>query len=347
MRTSIPTSILCLHLVAAVGCATLPTGNPVQVRFGKAPVNAETDTWINWHHRPITTFEDFQDLDGAYMEVIEMKGAGGGTTGARKLVLHLPRRNDNYQVKAKAVPDDLDGWNNSPRKEIATYKLQWVFLEPEDYVVPTSNLYCVSIEQWNRHAEPRPATIPGTDCILLNLSFWLDDVTVAEPVYDRERFLDDPNYAYHLANLNILTYLSDHHDQRSGNILASIHEDDRHVYAIDNGITFGPPVYNWFVPSTFQWSRILVPALPKQKVERLRALKRSDLDYLATVTQMKPDESGRLHLVRPEPPWDPKRGGRRRGSEVQFGLTTDEIDDLWERMQKLLEAVDAGHLTLF
>jgi hypothetical protein len=62
---------------------------------------------------------------------------------------------------------------------------------------------------------------------------------------------------------------------------------------------------------------------------------------------MKPDEKGHLHLVRPEPPWDPKRGGRFRGSEVQFGLTTREIDDVWDRIQKLLAAVDAGHLTLF
>ena len=112
-------------------------------------------------------------------------------------------------------------------------------------MVPTSNLYCVPMEQWEKHADKRPPTIPGTECILVNLSFWLDDVTVPEPLYDRERFLDDPNYAYHLANLNILTYLADHHDQRSGNILASVHEKDRHVYAIDNGITFGPPVYNW------------------------------------------------------------------------------------------------------
>ena len=263
------------------------------------------------------------------------------------MILHLPKRNDQYKVKVKPVPEDLDGWNNSPRKEIATYKLQWSYLEPADYVVPTSNLYCVPMEQWEKHADKRPPTIRGTECILVNLSFWLDDVTVADPVYERERFLDDPNYAYHLANLNILTYLSDHHDQRSGNILASIHEDDRHVYAIDNGITFGPPLYNWFVPSSFQWHRILVPALPKRSVDRLRALKREDLDYLATVTQMTPDEKGHLHLLKPQPPWDPDKGGRRRGSDVQFGLTTAEIDALWERLQKLLKTVDAGHLTLF
>ncbi len=347
MRALVSPLIACVLLGTSIGCARLPSGDPVSVRFEKAPVNTDVDPWVNWHHKPITTFEDFQDLDGAYVEVREMKGAGAGTTGARKVVLHLPRRNDEYRVKVKQVPGDLDGWNNSPRKEIAAYKLQWAFLEPEDYVVPTSNLYCVPMEQWEKHVDPEPPTIPGTDCILVNLSFWLDDVTVADPVYDRERFLDDANYAWHLANLNILTYLSDHHDQRSGNILASIHEDDRHIYAIDNGITFGPPVFNFFVPSSFQWSRILVPALPKQSVARLRAVKRSDLDYLATVTQMEPDPSGRLQLVRPEPPWDPDRGGRLQGSEVQFGLTTGEIDDLWERIQKLVEAVDAGHLTLF
>ena len=87
MRSRISISIPCLLLLSAIACARLPSGDPVQVRFDAAPVSTDVDTWVNWHHRPITTFEDFQDLDGAYMEVIEMKGAGGGTTGARKLVL--------------------------------------------------------------------------------------------------------------------------------------------------------------------------------------------------------------------------------------------------------------------
>jgi hypothetical protein len=347
MRCVAAAAILCLLLAGATGCARLPSGDPVSVRFDKAPVNVDVDPWINWHHEPISTFEDFHDLDGAYIEVAEVKGAGAGTTGARKVTLHLPRRNDDYRVKAKAVPGDLDGWNNSPRKEIASYMIQWAFLEPPEYVVPTSNLYCVPMEQWQKHADKRPPTIPGTNCVLVNLSYWLDDVHVPEPVYDRERFLDDPNYAWHLANLNILTYLTDHHDQRKGNILASIHEKDRHVYAIDNGITFGPLIYNWFVPSSFQWHKILVPALPRSSVDRLRALKRADLDYLATVTQMSPDEKGHLHLVKPEPPWDPDRGARRRDRDVQFGLTRGEIDDVWERIEKLLEAVDEGRLTLF
>ena len=82
-------------------------------------------------------------------------------------------------------------------------------------------------------------------------------------------------------------------------------------------------------------------------MDLLRALERSDLDFLGTVTQMEADASGRLRLARPEPAWDPKRGARRRGTSFQLGLTTDEIDDLWERIEELLEAIDEGRLTLF
>ena len=90
-----------------------------------------------------------------------------------------------------------------------------------------------------------------------------------------------------------------------------------------------------------------MPALPRQTVERLRALSREDLDVLAVVSQLEADEAGMLRVSAPTVPIDPGEGVRVDGTTVQFGLTTDEIDDVWERIEELLEDVDEGDLAIF
>ena len=90
-----------------------------------------------------------------------------------------------------------------------------------------------------------------------------------------------------------------------------------------------------------------VPALPRGTVDRLRALQRQDLDVLATVVQFTPEETGRLGRVKPEAPFDPDEGVRLDGLRLQFGLTRGEIDDVWDRIEDLLEDVDKGRIGLF
>jgi hypothetical protein len=189
--------------------------------------------------------------------------------------------------------------------------------------------------------------VDGTSCVLVTVAFWLKDVELPDPLYDEDRFLSDPRYAYHLANLNVLTYLIDHRDMRSGNALVSTNDDDRRVFSIDNGISFSPFWFNWFHPPVYAWRSLRVPALPRTTVERLRALRRGDLDRLAVVAQLEPDDAGILRIAAPGAPIDPEEGVRVRGTTVQFGLTDDEIDDLWERIQALIAKVDDGRLTVF
>ncbi len=327
--------------LAAVACASVGPSKPERVQFERAPVEVDVDAWANWPFRPFVTREDLKERDRARLGVVEARAAGAGVTGAQKLRLLFYDGGERMPVKGKVVPDALDGWNNSPRKEIAAYRLEQLFLEPRDYVVPTTDLYCMPLPEWRRHLPERAPQIAGTSCVLLNLALWLSDVTVPERLYDPQRFLVDPNYAYHLANFNVLTYLSDHKDQRMGNVLVSIHDEDRHVFAIDNGIAFGDRLYNWFNPSSTRWSRIQVPALPRATVERLRARDRATLDAkLGTLTQMEADPTGRLEFVEQEAPWDPERSVRMRGTSLQLGLTRSEIDAVWRRIGRLLEAVD-------
>jgi hypothetical protein len=172
-------------------------------------------------------------------------------------------------------------------------------------------------------------------------------VTVPDVFYDETRFLSDPAYAYAYGTFNILTYLSDHLDNRKGNFLVS--KDDRfpRAYAIDNGIAFGSWIYNWFIPSSYAWRKIVVPAIPKSAVDRLRELQRSDLDRFATLAEFHKDADGYLEAVPPGASLDASQPVNITETVVQLGLTDDEIDDLWERIERLIERVDEGDLAVF
>jgi hypothetical protein len=183
--------------------------------------------------------------------------------------------------------------------------------------------------------------------MLYALSLWLENVTVPDVFYDEARFLSDPAYAYAYGTFNILTHLSDHLDNRKGNFLTS--KDDRfpRVYAIDNGIAFGSWIYNWFVPSSYAWRKIVVPAVPKSAVDRLRKLERADLESFSVLAEFHKNEDGFLDAVPPGASLNPSRSVNIDGGVVQIGLTESEIDDLWERIEELIERVDEGRLAVF
>ena len=348
MRAPAHIALSLLLVAPALGCASMPWSKPAQVRFEKAPVPTDVDPWVNWPARPITGWEEWEGLDGSDFTVIEQKRAGAGVTGAVEARIAHPALGKKFHVKAKSIPPgQLDGWNSSPRKEIAADQIQRLFLDPIDFVVPSSSMRCVRLDVWNEKFPDTQPSIPGTSCVLVNLSMWLNDLTVPDVVYDKERFLEDPNYAYRLAHFNLLTYLIKARDLRRGNILVSKHDADRRVFAIDNGISFGAWFYNWFNPSSYTWQRITVPALPRATVDRLRGLQREDLDVLATVVDFAPGENDRLVRAEPGPPFDPDEGVRLDGTRLQFGLTRGEIDDVWKRIQNLVKDVDKGRIGLF
>jgi hypothetical protein len=190
---------------------------------------------------------------------------------------------------------------------------------------------------------PSP-TVDGTQCVLGAISIWVFGVTVPEELYDEERFLSDPQYAYFMSNLNLFTYLVDHRDGRDGNFLVSKDDGRRQVFAVDNGIAFGPWIFNYFVPN---WTHLRVAAVRSESIERLRAIRREDLDFLLVVAQLEADEAGILRAVPPGTPFDPNEGASERDGSVQFGLTSGEVDGVYRRIRKLVEAVDAGRIPVF
>lgn len=285
-------------------------------------------------------FEDF--------EIREVKSAGSGVTGASRFLVAFPD-GQTLKVKWKRFPEKtLDGWNNSPRKEVAAYRVQrWLFDE-EDYVVPTPVPRCIALAVYapvDAKAEP---SVPGTSCVLGLLAVWMNDVEVVDDLEDEiedddGRFTKDPHFAQHLSDMNLLTYLIDHRDGREGNFLISKDPGDPRVFAIDNGIAFQGFPWNFFVPN---WNSIRVPWLRHDPVDRLRALPGEEVDRLGALFDMEADAGGVFRLKQPTAPLDPDVGARIAPGRVQLGLTAKEIATLKHRITDLLADVDAGRVLL-
>jgi hypothetical protein len=91
----------------------------------------------------------------------------------------------------------------------------------------------------------------------------------------------------------------------------------------------------------------VVPAVPKSAVDRLRELQRTDLDSFSVLAEFHKNEDGFLEAVPPGASLESSRPVNISDRIVQIGLTQSEIDDLWERIEKLIERVDEGQLPVF
>jgi hypothetical protein len=302
-------SLLPLALLFACTSALGPR-NRSPVRFPEAPSPRAEEPEP---YRRVPPDQAYELMASAALELRSYRDAGGGTTGAQKHTVYFASADVEMVTKWKEVPGRLDGVNNSPRKELAAYAIQRVFLTPEDYVVPAAVVRCELIETYRERHRSASPTVKGTKCVLGILSVWITNVTVPNVLYDEERFLTDSQYAYYMSNFNLLTYLIDHRDGRDGNILVSKDDEHRRVFAVDNGIE----------------------------------VRRGDLDFLAVVAQLEVDEEGVLRPVPPGAPFDPDDGAVARAGSVQFGLTTSEIDDVYARIEALIQAVDDGRVPVF
>lgn len=276
-------------------------------------------------------------------QITHVAGAGGGVMGAKKVELTF-RDGVSFDAKWKRGGHGGEGWNNSPRREIAAYLLQQLYLDPDDYLVPPVVARCVPLDVFRPLDDDPSTAFEGTRCAFGTLSGWLRNVTMPEHAFDPERFSNDPRYAYHFANLNLLTYLIDHRDARQNNFLMSKDETNPQVFSIDNGIAFGGVLYNVF---TSHLDRIRVGGLPRQSIIRLRRVTAEDWRRLAVVEQLQVDDGGVLRPVPFTPPLDPHEGIRWVAGTLQIGLTDEEIGAVMQRAAALLLEIDQGKIVLF
>jgi len=290
---------------------------------------------------PLPPTEFLRLLRFSDFEILSEEGTQHGMTGATKWTVSFAQGPQKIEVKWKKSPKMFgEGWNNSPRREIAAYKIQELFLDPPDYLVPPVASRCIPIEQFQKlKPKAEPNLSGGFNCVYGVLSGWLKNVTLTHPVLDKKRFETDRFYALSMANANLLCYLINHQDTVDDNFLISTVKGRPRVFSIDNGISFHWEFHNFFID---QLNEIRVPALPKRTIERLRKVNDADLEKLGVVEQLEADDKGILRHVEPGENFQPSIGSRLRGKTLQIGLTRFEIDKVKERIQKLLQEVDQG-----
>jgi len=283
------------------------------------------------------------------LRILAFRETFGGMTNPQVLQLAFGDKRSPLVLLAKwkAAPHgSADGTNNNPRREIAAYALQKLFLDPDDYVVPPTVARCLSRREIRRIRESAKPTMKGTKCVLGVLSYWLQGVT-QKRVYDVKRFHRDIRYRGHMANFNLFTYLIDHRDSRAANRVVAKDSTRPRVFAVDNGLSFGSWLKNPAAFFTTDWSNIFVSALPRRSVERLRKLTLATLRRrLTTVSELRATH-GLLQPVAPTFTGTSPQGVRRHGAVVQLGLTRKEIDAVNQRRLKLLRRVDMGKIRLF
>jgi hypothetical protein len=254
------------------------------------------------------------------------------------------KRDDGFFVRAKFKRAAVGGeaFNNQPRYEIAAYKLQTLFLKPENYVVPPTvgrgfplHMY----QELDRHAQP---TFKKSSEVFCVVQYWLNEVTTYD-IFDKKRFNSDSLYAKYLGNLNIFTYLVKHDDPNIGNILISTDPSNPRVFAVDNGVAFGDFKRD---PGSI-WRSIRLKRLPKETLDRLRQIKYEDLTGMLSVVAQYIVVNGQLMRMEPTSNLDHRRGVRKSAGIIQFGLTKSEIDGIHHRLKALLFQVDSGKIETF
>jgi hypothetical protein len=274
-------------------------------------------------------------------EIRAQKWVAGWRFRVYEIEAYYPSIDGTFHLKWKPSTEELETRNNTPRREIAAYRIQQWFLGPEEYVVPTTLGLCIPLPVYAA-IDPDATAVPaGSRCVFGTQAIWLEHVRPPEVLLDEARFRDDENYARNLEHYNLLTYLIENRDTRPANILVSADAPERRVFSIDNGVSFGEPFYNFF---RTHWDSIRVPSLSNDSIGRLRDIAEKDVEALSVVAEFRMDDQGQLLETQPSQPFEAQRGVRMRGDVLQFGLTPQEIEGVRGRLRVLLAAVDAGEI---
>jgi len=249
----------------------------------------------------------------------------------------------SYRVKLRRAEPGAEDFNNRPRYDLAAYELQKLFLDPAEYVVPPTALRMMPLADVQPHSPEAKPTFKGSDDVLVVLQYWLNEVKVIADVYSPERFAADPEYARHIGQLNVLTFLIEHGDSNVGNFLISRAETGPRVFSIDNGVAFE---FNESDRGQL-WMKMRVDRLPADTVQRLRRVTLEELLRRLGVLAQWQLQDGRWVAMTPGDNLAPGRGVRKEDGIVQLGLREADIDQVWRQLGRLLEQVDDGKIAIF
>jgi len=246
------------------------------------------------------------------------------------------------RVKMKRAPRGGSAFNNEPRYEIAAYRLQKLFLEPDEYVVPPTVGRSLPLKRYHLIEPQVSPTFSKTDCVFFLFQYWLENVT-SENIYDKKRFDSDSTYAKHLANMNILAHLIDHKDSNKGNFLVSSDPDNPRAFAVDNGVSFRSLASD----RGEVWRKMRVKRVPRRTIERLKMITEEQMQQFLGVVAQYEIQNGQLQPVEPSNNLNEGKGIRRSGDIIQMGLTKNEIRSAFKRVQSLVKRTQSGKMKMF
>lgn len=289
---------------------------------------------------PVSVIED--RLSRHPFEIVERQDTRFQGDRTQRVLLVFPPDSTPMMVKwATSVPGG-ESFNNVPRFELAAYQLQKLFLDEADFVVPPTIARAVSLDGYRVHVPGAEPTFPGTSSVMVVLQYWLFDVT-PQGVFDAERLERDTAYARHFGDLNILTYLIRQSDANQGNVLIARDSARPRLFSVDNGVAFSSD------PSDrgLVWRTLRTQRLSAATVERLRQIRREDLDRALGVVAQFEIRGGELAPVEPTAALSRRSGVRQRDGVLQLGLTAMEIRQVHSRLERLLKLVDSGRIATF
>lgn len=251
---------------------------------------------------------------------------------------HAPLR-----VKLRKAEPGAESFNNVPRYDLAAYELQKLFLDPPEYVVPPTALRMIPLGEFRRYAPDVEPTFRGADEVLAVVQSWLQEIKVVADVLDPALLESDADYARHVGQLNVLTYLIEHGDSNVGNFLISKAATGPRVFSIDHGVAFASKESD----RGKLWQSMRVDRLPADTVARLRAISEQGLRERLGVLAQWQLQDGRYVSVPATGNLAPHRGVRQKDGTVQMGLTKTEIGAVWRQLGRLLKEVDAGRIRTY
>jgi hypothetical protein len=246
------------------------------------------------------------------------------------------------RVKLRKAEPGADSFNNVPRYDLAAYELQKLFIDPTEYVVPPTALRMIPQADFAKYQADVARTFSAADQVLAVVQYWLSDIAVVADVLDPARFETDAQYARHIGQLNVLTFLIEHRDSNAGNFLIGKSPVGARVFSIDHGVAFASTASN----RGELWKQIRVNRLPADTVARLRTITLPMLEQRLGVLAQWHLDGKQFVPVALGPNQSPGVGVRRRGKDLQMGLTKTEIAAVNRLLGRLLQRIDAGEIAV-
>jgi hypothetical protein len=308
--------------------------------------------------RPCRTVEEVESwLADPGLEILGAAEPPAGIQGAIVLTLRAPRLMP-VVFRAKWRAHSTTTARNSPRRELAAYAVQKLFLSPGEYVVPPTAPHCFPLEAYRAKVSRKAqATWREAPCVYGILSYWLEDVQslsdAAEAgwfhgqyhhAFDPQLFADNTAYRDSIGRVNLLTYVIGHADSHAKNFVITTDSAAPLVYSVDNSLSLGLKK-NPRLDAKHDWSELRVPALPKRAIDRLRASV-GKLDQLAVIAELAP-KGGALVPVEPERVAPTAMGLDWVDGRLRVGLSAAEIGDLKVKIALLLQRIERGEVPLF